>query len=171
MKILVAIAPERYRDEELDEPLAVFRKQGIGFDIASTEKGSCYGMLGGKAEATLTFSEAKPDLYDALVIIGGAGSKAHLWANRDLAGLSKAFAAIKKPVAAICLSPVVLARAGILRGRKATVFPSPDAVAELKNGGAAPVNLPVVIDGNIITANGPEAAAEFGRAVVSVLNR
>ncbi len=34
MKLLVAIAPDRYRDEELDNPLAVFRKAGIGFDIA-----------------------------------------------------------------------------------------------------------------------------------------
>jgi protease I len=171
MKILVAIAPERYRDEELDEPLAIFREQGIGFDIVSTKKGVCSGMLGGKTEAVLTFSEAKPDAYDALVIVGGGGSKVHLWGNRDLAGLATAFVAGKKPVAAICLSPVVLARTGILNGRKATVFPSPDAVTELKKGGAIVVGLPVVTDGNVITANGPEAAAAFGRAVISALTR
>ena len=171
MKILVAIAPERYRDEELDEPLAIFRDQGIGFDIVSTKKGSCSGMLGGKIEAALSFSEVMPDAYDALVIIGGGGSKVHLWGNRDLSALATAFVTGKKPVAAICLSPVVLARAGILNGRKATVFPSPDAITELRKGGAIAVNLPVVTDGNIITANGPEAAAAFGRAVVSALTK
>ncbi len=171
MKILVAIAPERYRDEELDEPLAVFRENEISWDIASTRKGTCTGMLGGRAEATLSFSDVMPDAYDALVIIGGVGSKVHLWGNRDLAGLATVFAAKKKPVAAICLSPVVLARTGILKGRKATVFRSPDAVAEVKQGGAALTGLPVVTDGTVITADGPDAASAFGRAVVSQLIR
>lgn len=171
MKILVALAPERYRDEELDEPLAVFREHAITWDIASVKKGPCTGMLGGKAPATLGFSEADPAEYDGLVIIGGAGSAAHLWGNRDLARLVTAFSAAKKPVAAICLSPVVLARAGILTGKKATVFRSPDAISEMKRGGAVLTNLSVVIDGTVITADGPAAARAFGAAVAAALAR
>lgn len=171
MKLLVAVAPERYRDEELDEPLAVFQERGIGWDIASVKKGTCTGMLGGKVPATLGFSDADPAAYDGLVIIGGAGSVPHLWGNRDLAQLVGAFSSAQKPVAAICLSPVVLARAGILKGRKATVFRSPDAVAEMRRGGAVLTDLPVVVDGTVITADGPAAARAFGTAVAAALAR
>ena len=171
MKVLVVIAPERYRDEELDEPLAVFRRSGISWDIASVTKGSCSGMLGGNAQATLSLREADPALYDGIVIIGGTGAPAHLWGNRDLAGLVTAFFTAKKPVAAICLSPVVLARAGILQGRNATVFRTPDSIAELTKGGAILANKPVVEDDTVITADGPAAASAFGKAVVGILNR
>ena len=171
MKLLVALAPERYRDEELDEPLAVFRQKAIAWDIASVKKGACTGMLGGKAVAALGFSDADPLAYDGLVIIGGAGSVPHLWGNRDLSRLVTEFSAAGKPIAAICLSPVVLARAGILAGKKATVFRSPDAVAELKKGGAVLTNLPVVTDGTIITADGPAAARAFGTAIAAALVR
>jgi protease I len=171
MRLLVAIAPEGYRDEELAGPLSVFAKHGIEYDIASTRTGTCHGALGGTAQAELKFSDADPAGYEGLVIIGGPGSPAHLWGNRDLAGLVLTFSAAKKLIAAICLSPAVLARAGILRGRKATVFRSPDAVAELKKGGAVLVSMPVVTDGSLITADGPAAAGSFGEAIASLLNR
>lgn len=169
MKLLVVIAPERYRDEELEEPLAVFRKHGIEYDIASTRTGSCSGMLGGKAQASIRIADADPRAYNALVIIGGAGSPAHLWGAQDLVRLATTFHSAQKLVAAICLSPVVLARAGLLKGKNATVFRSPDSIAELKKGGAILSGLPVVTDDGIVTADGPEAARAFAEAVVAAL--
>lgn len=171
MKILVVIAPERYRDEELDEPLAVFRRHGISYDIASTRKGTCTGMLGGKAQAGRVLSASDAAAYDGIVIVGGAGSATYLWGDRDLQVLVSAFCSLRKIVAAICLSPVVLARAGILKGRNATVFRSPDAIAEMMKGGAILANMPVVEDGNVITADGPAAASAFGEAIVRALAR
>ena len=169
MKLLVAIAPERYRDEELDEPLAEFRANSVVFDIASTRTGTCSGMLGGKMAATLSFDNIDPSGYDGIMIIGGGGSKSHLWGDRNLAGLVTTFHSQKKIIAAICLSPVVLARAGVLRGMKATVFNSPDAIAEMKKEGAVLTGLPVVEDGMVITADGPGASRAFGKAVISAL--
>ena len=171
MKVLVIVAPERYRDEELDEPLAIFRRNGIEFDIASVKRGPCSGMLGGSTQAALSITEVDPSGYDGIVIVGGAGSPHYLWGNSPLSDLVIAFARAKKLVAAICLSPVILARAGILKGRNATVFRSPDAVAEMKKGGAILANIPVVEDGAVITADGPSAAAQFGEAVVNALKR
>ena len=171
MKLLVAIAPERYRDEELDEPLAVFRKHGIAYDIASTRAGKCSGMLGGTMQAALGFAAIDPAIYDGLVIIGGAGSPAHLWQSRDLISIAARLSAAGKVVAAICLSPVVLARAGLLNGRKATVFRTPGAVAEVKKGGAVLAGIPVVTVGTIITSDGPAAAHAYGEAVAAALNQ
>jgi len=166
MKILIAVAPEKFRDEELAVPVANFRKAGIAFDIASTCRGSCLGMLGAKTTATLTFEEVDPNQYGGLVIIGGSGSQTYLWNNARILYLVKHFNESRKIVAAICLAPVVLARAGVLKGKKATYFESPDSTREMKSGGAVLVKKPVVVDGYIITANGPSAAQEFADSIL-----
>jgi protease I len=101
--------------------------------------------------------------------VGGSGSPDYLWGNRKLQSLVRSFFEHGKVVAAICLSPVVLARAGILAGRQATVYPSPDAIREMKKAGANLVSVPVVADRQIVTGNGPEAAAQFADAVISKL--
>ena len=53
MNILVVVAPDKFRDEELMEPLTVFDEYALQYDIASTRKGICKGMLGASVEATL----------------------------------------------------------------------------------------------------------------------
>jgi protease I len=169
MKILIAVAPEKFRDEELGGPVAALEKAGIPFDIASTRKGTCTGMLGARASATLSFEEVAPEEYDGLVIVGGSGSQVHLWDDKLLLQLVKFFQKSGKMIAAICLAPVVLARAGILKGRKATYYESTASDFEMKRGGAVIVNSPVVTDGRLITANGPLAAKQFGDAIVKNL--
>jgi len=169
MKVLIAISPEKFRDEELAEPVAALTKAGIAFDIASTRRGTCTGMLGAKATATTSFEEVDPKPYDALIIVGGNGTPAHLWGDELLPILVKNFRAAGKVVAAICLGPIVLARAGILKGIKATYSENPTAFREMKAGGAVLVNQPVVVDSRIITANGPSASKAFAEAVIKTL--
>ncbi|NMA10313.1 MAG: DJ-1/PfpI/YhbO family deglycase/protease [Methanomicrobiales archaeon] len=169
MKLLLAIAPERFRDEELEIPRRTFEEAGIGVDIASTVAGTCTGMLGGAAEATMTFDDAKSDDYAGIVIVGGSGSEEHLWGSERLRELTRSFFEQGKVVAAICLAPVVLARAGILAGRQATVYPSPAAVAEMKKAGANFLEIPVVADMQVVTANGPAAAAQFADTIITKL--
>ena len=169
MKLLVVIAPERFRDEELFEPLSLFQKAGISYDIASVKAGSCTGMLGGKCDATLDIARVQAEEYDGIVVIGGAGSPEFLWGNSRLHTLVAEFAKAGRLVSAICLSPVVLARAGVLRGKKATVYRMADSVAEMRKGGAQLRDEAVVIDGTFITANGPAAARRFGEEIVSAL--
>ena len=45
----------------------------------------------------------------------------------------------------------------------------PESLESLKNGGAHYVNEPVVQDGFVVTADGPEACQSIGEAVVEVL--
>jgi protease I len=169
MKLLVVIAPERFRDEELFEPLSVFQKAGIAYDVASIKAGPCTGMLGGKCDATLDLTRVQAGSYDGIVVIGGAGSPEFLWGNSRLRTLVTEFAKSGKLVSAICLSPVVLARAGVLTGKKATVFRMADSVAEMRKGGADLRDDAVISDGSFITANGPAAARRFGEEIVSAL--
>lgn len=165
----MVIAPEKFRDEEFTVPAAALQKAGIGYDVASKKRGPCTGMLGTKVSATLAFEEVDPKSYDGILIVGGAGAQLHLWDDDLLGGMVKYFHGDARVVAAICLAPVVLARAGILKGKKATFFNSPVSYREMRAGGAVLVDKPVVADSRIITANGPAAAAEFADTFIRTL--
>ncbi|MCU0631748.1 MAG: DJ-1/PfpI family protein [Methanolinea sp.] len=169
MKILVVIPPDQFRDEELADPVAAFEKAGISFDIASTRKGVCKGMLGARAMATHSLEDVDPGEYAGIMIVGGSGSPTHLWENEMLIKLVQYFYKNRKIVAAICLSPVVLAHAGILKGKTAACYLSPASKREILKEGAYLSEKPVVVDGTIITANGPVAAKEFAAAIIHSL--
>ena len=167
--MLYVIAPERFRDEELLEPRHALEQRGVVVTVASTRSGTAVGMLGAKVAIDCTLRQVDAAQFDGLAIAGGAGAPAHLWDDAPLLALVQAFHRAGKPVAAICLSGAVLARAGVLQGRRATVYPVARAVLELKKAGATYVGEPVVVDGTIVTASGPEAAAAFGAALITHL--
>jgi len=66
----------------------------------------------------------------------------------------------------ICYAPNIMARTGVLKGKRATVWGGPDifdkegVIFEDKN---------VVRDGKIITANGPDAALEWAKEIINYL--
>jgi len=167
---LLVIAPERFRDEELAEPRRALEAAGHHVTVASTRPGRARGMLGAEVAIERTISGPGPD-PDLLVIVGGSGSPDHLWDSEPLRNLVARMHAAGKPLGAICLSPPVLARAGVLNGVRATTWPEPRAILELKRGGATYVEQPVVRDGGIVTADGPNAAAEFGGVLVTLLEQ
>jgi protease I len=116
--------------------------------------------------ADLKIADAQATDYVGVVIIGGPGA-ADLFDNEPLQALVTDAAAAGDMVAAICLAPVVLARAGVLDGKQATVWA--DKKGELEDAGCAVQDEAVVVDGRIITGNGPDAAGEFAEAVVKAL--
>jgi protease I len=168
-KVLFVVSPERFRDEELLEPKRILEQHGATVTVASTRTGTAVGMLGARVAIECTVQQADAAAYDALAVAGGAGSPAHLWDCEPLRALARALYAAGKPVGAICLSPPVLARAGILSGKRATTFPADRAILELKRGGATYVEDAVVLDGTIVTASGPEAASAFGQTLAELL--
>lgn len=107
------------------------------------------------------------DFYDAelLLLPGGMPGAGTLDKHEGLRKLILSFAEQGKPIAAICAAPMVLGKLGLLKGRKATCYPSFEQYLE----GAECVNEMVVRDGNIITAMGPGAAMEFALTIVDTL--
>ena len=102
---------------------------------------------------------------DMLVLPGGMPGAATLDKHEGLRKLILDFAAKGKPIAAICAAPMVLGKLGLLKGKKATCYPSFEQYLD----GAECVNEPVVRDGNIITGMGPGAAMEFALTIVDLL--
>ncbi|MDH7592804.1 MAG: DJ-1/PfpI family protein [Methanomicrobiales archaeon] len=171
MRLLVVIAPEQFRDEELFEPISLFRTEGIEFEIASTRTGTARGMMGGRAEASLYLDDVRTERYDGIVIVGGIGAEKHLWGSGQLRDLIRRFDRDGKLLAAICLSPVALGRAGALKGKRATVFRTAGTLQEMSSCGALASSEDVVVDGRVITANGPAAARRFGEEIVKLLKK
>ncbi|WP_123926963.1 DJ-1/PfpI family protein [Thermodesulfitimonas autotrophica] len=103
-------------------------------------------------------------------MIGGSiGSWKFSWDDVDLRRIVREAYTKGKIVAAICVSLVVLVRAGCFKGRKATVFPHPLAVQELQAAGAKYVDRSVVVAANVVTARDPQSAEEFAQTVARLL--
>jgi protease I len=170
-KVLMIIAPEQFRDEELLEPQRILSEQGAHVTVASTKPGEAEGMLGAKVRPDTTIDTIKPADYHAVVVIGGMGSPEYLWNNPTLHDILKQCHQNNKVVAAICLSGAVLANAGVLAGKRATVYATPESLEALESGKANYVKEHVVADGNVITADGPEAAPEFADEIATALQK
>lgn len=167
--ILMVIAPENFRDEELNHPKEEFLAKGAEITIASTQKGEASGMLGHKEKVDNTLEDVASKTYDAIVIVGGKGSPEHLWDNAVLHDIARRHLELGKLVCSICLSGAVLAKAGILKGVDATLWKREDSLKIFSDSGANFLDKPVVVSGNIITGRGPFAAREFGQTIMSEL--
>ena len=114
--------------------------------------------------ADALFEEVDYGECEMIVLPGGAAGTDNLCAHKGLAEQIKAFAAAGKYLAAICAAPTVLGKLGVLKGKKATIYPG----MEGNLIGAKPTGGKIVIDGNIITSKGPGTALEFSLALVSI---
>ncbi|MDR1696180.1 MAG: DJ-1/PfpI family protein [Endomicrobium sp.] len=162
-KAVFITAPEVFRDEEYYKPKKILEDAGVQVVTASVKRGEITGRFGYKAISDLTIGEINPDDFDAIVYVGGGGASV-FFENRIALKLANEFYNSRKTVSSICIAGTTLANAGVLKGKKATVFP--DGKDALIKGGADYTGNPLEIDGNIITANGPEAAVDFGNAIL-----
>lgn len=105
------------------------------------------------------------DDYDMLVLPGGMPGTTNLEECDALTDQVSHFAHEGKQVAAICAAPTILAKLGLLEGKRATCFPALQNV--LAENGAEVLQDQVVIDGNIITSKGMGTAIPFGLAIVA----
>jgi len=166
-KIVMIIANKNFRDEEYFEPKKVLSSAGIKIVTASSSLNESIGMLGGKAKPDILLSDIKVDDYDAIIFVGGIGSSEY-WDNKIAHNIIIEALNKNKIVAAICIAPVTLANAGILKNKKATVFSSEKD--KIIKSGAKYLGDGVVQDGLIITASGPNYASEFGEKIKQALS-
>jgi protease I len=172
-KIGIIVAFRDFRDEEYFTPKEILEEAGVEVKTASNQKGRALGADGGEVDIDLLVSEINPADFSALVFIGGPGCLEAL-DNEESYKVARETLGQNKVLAAICISPVVLAKAGVLKGKKATVWSSSmdkSAIKILEDNEAEYLPEPVVVDGKIITASGPAAAREFGEKIVEGLTR
>lgn len=172
--IAYVIAKKGFRDEEYFIPREVLAAAGHTVVTASNEKAgaTATGSHGGEAHIDVTIADVKAAEFDAVVFAGGPGAVENL-DNEESYRLINETVSAGKLLGAICIAPTILANAGVLRGKNATVWTSvtdKDPIAILESNGAMYTDAPVIEDGNIITANSPKAAHVFGEALAARLH-
>ncbi|MBW2995753.1 DJ-1/PfpI family protein [Candidatus Woesearchaeota archaeon] len=169
-KVLLVVAQTDFQPMEYEDTRAELEKAGVSVEVASFEVGEAIGADGSKAEVDVAIKDVNVEDYDAVALIGGSGAGKQLVGNEEVIKLVQDFDNSEKIVAAICVSPLVLAEARLLKDREATVWNGDGLQAEkLSAQGAKYVEKDVVVDSRIITANGPPAAKEFGRTIAEAL--
>lgn len=168
-RVLLIIAQSGFQDHELKGTRQGLLDAGCDVSLASTEKGVCTGKYGSTEEASIALTDVNVADYDSVAFIGGPGAGA-LTENADALRIARETVAASKPLGAICIAPTILAAAGVLKSKKATVWDDGEhtQVKKLTEAGAEYTGDLVTVDGLIVTGNGPEAAEEFGRTFANV---
>jgi len=117
--------------------------------------------------ADTTLDDALDQDFDMVVLPGGLPGADNLNNDQRVHGLLKKMAASGKFVGAICAAPIVLGRAGLLSGKKATSYPGfldKMALPGMQYTGSA-----VERDGKILTGRGPGTAMDFALEIIGML--
>lgn len=164
-KILSIVAPEKFQQVEYLESKRALEDKGHEVVTCSTHQ-LAFDKNDQQYKVDVLLDDVMEDDYDAVLFIGGPGSHAH-FDDPDFHAVAWAFYDAGKPTCAICAAPVILGRAGLLKGKKATCYDA--QTDDLKKTEADYTGGHVEKDGQIITADGPDAAYDFGLAIADAL--
>jgi protein deglycase len=109
----------------------------------------------------------KQNIVDLIVLPGGQPGTDNLAADPRVISLLKTQAAAGRWVAALCAAPKVLAKAGLIKGKRITHYPGALTAAEQQ--GAVVTDNPVEVDGKLITGRSPGAAMDFALMLIEQL--
>lgn len=165
--LLIFLPKKDFNEEEFTIIKNRLLKAGKKVFITSDDHFICFGSKGMKVKSDTSFYNVNVNNFSGLILIGGAGSRTY-WKNDFVHKIVRKFFDSKKTLAAICSSPVIFAKAGILENKKATCY-AEDKV-ELFNAGIEYHDKNVVVDGNIITANNSHSALQFAEAILHLTN-
>ena len=165
------IATNGFEQDELFKPRQALLDAGVEVTLASLGRDPIQGEKGGEKGDSITpdalVSEVHADDYDALVIPGGVANPDKMRTDPNAVKLVRDFLFAKKPVAAICHGPWLLAEAEAIDGRTVTSWPS--IRTDLRHAGANVVDKEVVVDGNLITSRKPDDIPAFNRELLAQL--
>jgi protease I len=168
---ILIMATSGFEESELFGPRALLQEHGATVTLASPSLAPIRGTVRDEPGRTiapdLTIEHAQVGDYDALVLPGGVINPDALRTDPAAIALVRAFADAGKPVAAICHGPWLLVEADLLRGRRATGWPS--IRTDLRNAGACLVDEPAVSDGNILTSRAPDDVPAFTAALITMI--
>jgi protease I len=136
-KVLFIIGSKNFRDEEYFIPFEILQKEGAIITTASSIEGEVIGVEGGEARSTLALKQVNTKDFDIIIFVGGNGASEY-FENDDAHKIAQETAAKHK-----------------------------SGAKELKEAGCNVEDKRVVIDGKIVTADGPAVAKEFAEAIIN----
>jgi 4-methyl-5(b-hydroxyethyl)-thiazole monophosphate biosynthesis len=165
MPRVAVILADGFEEVEAMAIIDVLRRAEIDTVVAGLHDGRITSSRKVNVIPDTVIDTVKADDFDMIVLPGGQPGADNMNADSRVKDLIKSFSQKGKLVGAICAAPIVLAGAGILKGKHATSYPTykdkvGDVIYEEKT---------VVVDGNVLTSRGPGTALYFGLAIVERL--
>lgn len=157
---------EGFEEIEALCPIDMLRRAGIDIkSVSITDDKKVTGAHGISVMADITLADIDTSDADMLVLPGGMPGTKNLLAYEPLTSMLKIYGGCGGNISAICAAPMILGRIGLLRGKIATCYPGFENDLE----GAEISSEKVVVDGNIITAQGMGVAIDFSCAIIDKL--
>lgn len=170
LKVLFIVAGKDFKDEELTVPKGILEAAGATCIVASSDEGDAVGVSGNAVPA-VPITEPRTTELAGAIVVGGPGAPKALWDNGLAHKVLRMLERDHRPIAAIENGVVVLAKAGLLDKRKATVPVNSETLRALKEGNAHYEKKPIVIDGDIVTVDGVESVERFARLFRDLLQQ
>jgi protease I len=156
-------------EAEFIYPYYRFQEEGYKVDIVASKARKTYmGKHGVPFRSELSPKEVDINVYDAIVIPGGRAPD-RMRTNSGLVKIVRKAYEKGKVIAAVCHGPQMLIEADILRGKKATCWKS--VATDLKNAGATYIDVPVVVDGRMVTSRSPADLPMFCKESIKFLKK
>lgn len=168
-KIAFVVASIGYQPVEYGVPYQILDSDGIKILTVSDKAGVAQAKDSSTTVVDLTLEQLNPVDFDGVYVIGGPGAMLYLNTPR-MHDILRQMQILKKSYGAICISPRILAQAGVLKEKNATGWNDDNNLAQIfKQHDVNYVHQDVVVDGNIVTATGPGAAQEFALAILKIM--
>lgn len=164
MKKAAIILAEGFEEVEALAPFDILKRGGVEASLVGLDGLRVSGAHGAILEASALLGEYDFGSCDMVILPGGLPGATNLASSEALRSILVAQNEAGKYCAAICAAPLVLARAGLIKGSY-TCYPGFENNVS-KN---APKDEKVVFEGNVITSRGPGTAFDFGLALLELL--
>ena len=166
MKKILILVHDGFEEMECLTPIDLCRRSGIEVCLCSmTGDLMLHGAHGISVLADALFEHVNSETFDMVVLPGGLPGATSLRDDPRVIQVLQQFAQAGKWLSAICAAPIVLERAGLLLGRKATSYPG--CLAD-ETAYAYSIE-PVVEDSGVITSRGVGTAILFALKIIEVL--
>lgn len=165
--VYILLAPG-FEEAEALVPADVLRRAGVDVSLTGLFGSAVSGSHNVTVTADVTVEQVSLSGGDMVLIPGGPGFARVEESEAAVTLIRQAADDEAMWVAAICAAPTLLARMGLMTGRRAVCYPGMEDL--LTEGGAAPcMDCSVVRDGRFITGRAPGSAFDFALALTEVL--
>lgn len=163
-KVLIPLAPG-FEEIEALAVVDILRRAGVEVIMAGTAENPIEGRNRIKVLADASLESVKEQDFDMIVLPGGAVGTENLKKDVRVKEIVERLYKKGRFITAICAAPTVLSAIGITEGKTVTSHPTVRAKLDKEKTS----DERVVVDGNIITSQGPGTAIEFAFKLVEVL--
>ncbi len=151
-----------FEEIEATTTIDILRRGGVNVTTAGLQGTIVRGTRGVKLIADMKMDDVNFDRFDGLILVGGDPGWKNLSMSRRVMDAIQKYNGSKKTLAAICAAPCILAKAGVLAEKRATIYPGMER--ELPR----PRSEKVIVDGHVITSQGPGTAVDFALKILEL---